>query len=623
MLGVRTRPIPARSLFVLTAICAGLAPQPLAAQWITGYYSDQNPIEGIASIPWRDYTHVNHFAAAAGVDLNGAGNGTVSINYLEPTTIPTFIAAAHTAGKLALVTIMDNPSYPNAFPQNAAPGMVAIFASNIARFVQSHGYDGVDLDWEDNIVPGEYSALLSALRDRMPNNVITAAMDPFAGLPSVAAASYSKLDQINIMCYDMDKWHGVSWYNDAIFQRGTSAIMSCDARIEPFLSVGVPSTKIGVGMPFYGRRWTGVTEALQTGWTGIYTIFYNQLVRDASRWQPQYMYYDGQYDASFLSIPVLNEFVTYTGPQQIQNMVAWAKSKNFGGFMTFAVEYEYLSDQSGDAKYPLSTALHNAVSGSAPASGSGSSSVVVSAPPTVAISAPKGVISGFGTQATLAVATDIPGVCRYGPAPGVAYSALPYGFATTGGTVHSGVLTDLASGTDYTYYVKCADAVTGVASADFPVAFSVADTGDSDPLPVAVTPASGAGSNATFTVQASDPGGFGAINQIDLIIDTPWVGQPNSCWLSYWVPSKTVYLRSDDNASWLEAQLGARRGPSNSQCAVDASAMSVSGSGNTLSVQFPVSFNAGYAGAKKLIVIVGDRHWLSSGWQTMGLWNVQ
>ena len=622
MSGFRTSPVSTRLLVVIAAICGALAPRPLAAQWVTGYYSDQNAIEGIASIPWRNYTHVNHFAAAAGIGTNGIGNGTVSLNYIEPANIPTFVAAAHAARKLALVTIMDNPSQPYAFAQDATPALVATFAANIAQFVRDHGYDGVDLDWEQNIVPGEYQALLSALRDRLPSGIITAAMDPFAGLPDVAAASFSMLDQINIMCYDMDKWHGYSWYDDALFQRGNNAVMSCDARIAPFLNAGVPSAKIGVGMPFYGRRWTGVNQALQTGWTATYTILYNQLVRDPTRWQPRYMYYDGQYKASFLSIPELNEFVTYTGPQQIQNVVAWAKGRNFGGFMTFAVEYEYLADQIGDGRYPLSSALHNAL-GDVTAAGATDAGTTVSAPPTVVVAAPKGVLSGYSPQTTLTVATDIPAVCRYGPSAGIPFSALPNGFASTGATLHSSVLTNLASGTAYTYYLKCADPVTGVASADYPVAFSTAAIPDAGPLPVAVTPASGAGSAATFAVQVSDPGGFGAINQVDLIVDTPWVGQPNSCWVSFWVPSKTVYLKSDDNSGWLAAQLGAPEGLRNRQCALDTSAMSVSGSGNVLTVQFPLSFLPSYAGARKLFVIAGDKSGLSSGWQTMGLWNVQ
>jgi hypothetical protein len=623
MLRIRTTLLPGRLLFLLASLFSVSSLQALKAQWITGYYSDQNPIEDIADIPWAHYTHVNHFAAAAGVGSDGVGNGSVSINYIEPANIPSFVSAAHTAQKLALVTIMDNPSYPYALPQDAAPDMVLTFASNIAQFVRDNGYDGVDIDWEENIVTSEYVALLSALRGAMPANVITAAMDPFSNLPAVAAASQSNVDQINIMCYDMDMGHGLSWYNDALFQRGNTAIMSCNSRIAPFLSGGVPSTKIGVGMPYYGRLWKGVTQALETGFTAESTIYYNQLVRDSSLWQPQFMYYDGQNKASFLSIPDQNEFVSYTGPEQIENVVSWAKSMNFGGFMTFALEYEYLSDRTGEDRYPLSTVLYDAVAGVAPPSIGDGTAVVITAPPVVDMFAPNGVLSAFGTAVTLSVVTDINSICRYAPAQGVDYAAMPYTFAVTGGTLHSTALSGLSSGSAYTYFVKCADAVSGVVGSDYPVTFSVAPEGYANPLPAGVTPASGAGLSQTFVVQVSDPGGFRAVNEVDLIVDTPWVGQSNSCWVQYWVPSKTVYLKSDDNTTWLDASLGASLGPHNSQCGVDTSKMFATGSGNVLTVQFPVNFETAYGGNKNIFVLAGDAKGSSSGWQTLGIWEIQ
>jgi len=39
------------------------------------------------------------------------------------------------------------------------------------------------------------------------------------------------------------------------------------------------------------------------------------------------------------------------------DIAAWAKSNGFGGFMTFSQHDEYVSKQTGDARYPLSTAL--------------------------------------------------------------------------------------------------------------------------------------------------------------------------------------------------------------------------------------------------------------------------
>lgn len=332
--------------------------------WITGFYGAQNGAESIASIPWSKITHVDHFAAAPGVDGSGSGNGTIELHYLTRAEISQIIAAAHRAGKKVVVAIKDNDRYPKAFSESTASGLIAAFARNIASFVESNGYDGVDFDWEANIDVAQYEDLLSRMRTTFGlTKLIVTEMGNWSSLEQIARASYRNLDQINVMCYDMDgPANGYSWYNDALLQAGNSRVMSCDWRVRAFTAAGVPADKIGIGIPFYGRRWAGVTRALVNRTFGTTsTVFYRNLVTDTVRWRPEYRFYDTIYKSDYLSIPLLDEFDSYNGPQSIKDAVAWQRSEGFGGFMTFALEYEYLSTQTGDARYPLSTALCQAV----------------------------------------------------------------------------------------------------------------------------------------------------------------------------------------------------------------------------------------------------------------------
>jgi hypothetical protein len=60
---------------------------------------------------------------------------------------------------------------------------------------------------------------------------------------------------------------------------------------------------------------------------------------------------------------------------------------------------------------------------------------------------------------------------------------------------------------------------------------------------------------------------------------------------------------------------------SNSQCSINAAAATVVPSGNNLTVNLPVTFTAGYAGAKGIFMFASGLS-ANSGWQSMGTWTV-
>ena len=340
----------ALTLLLSTAMCG---------QWTTGFYSAQNGVMPVANIPWSKYTHIIHFAAAPAA----SGNGTVSLYYLSQAEINQLIAS-RPPGTKVLVCIKDNDTNPNAFAQSTSPGTMAAFASNIVQLVESNGYDGVDIDWEQNIRVAQYEDLIARLRNAMPAKVITMAAGNWGGMETVAAASHLALDQINVMCYDMDNGQNCNrqnctWYNAALYQGGQGDKRTCDWRVRSFTSPGVPSQKIGIGLPFFGRRWVGAALPQVLGTFTAFTVTYRDLVADGTRWQPQYQFYDTSFRSNYLSIPGMNEFISFTGVQSITDAVGWAKAQGFGGFMTFALEYEYLPALMGDASHPLSTALHS------------------------------------------------------------------------------------------------------------------------------------------------------------------------------------------------------------------------------------------------------------------------
>ncbi|WP_347590003.1 glycosyl hydrolase family 18 protein [Acrocarpospora sp. B8E8] len=146
-------------------------------------------------------------------------------------------------------------------------------------------FDGIDIDWEypnacglscDTSGFASFRNVMQALRNRFGSgNLVTAAItaDGTNG-GKIDAADYGGaaqyLDWYNVMTYD---------YFGAFAPQGPTAPHSpltsytgipqagfySDAAIQKLKSKGIPSSKLLLGIGFYGRGWTGVTQATPGG----------------------------------------------------------------------------------------------------------------------------------------------------------------------------------------------------------------------------------------------------------------------------------------------------------------------------------------------------------------------
>ncbi|MFF2013136.1 glycoside hydrolase family 18 protein [Streptomyces sp. NPDC058195] len=211
-------------------------------------------------------------------------------------------------------------------------------------------FDGIDIDWEypnacgltcDTSGPAALKGLTTALRTKFGgNNLVTAAItaDGSDGgkidLTDYAGAAQS-LDWYNVMTYDFfGAWdakgptapHSPLTSYNGIPQAGFS---SADA-IAKLKTQGVPASKLLLGIGFYGRGWTGVTQDAPGG--------------TATGAAP------GTYEAGIEDYKVLKNSCPSTGtvagtayahcgtnwwsydtPATIASKMTWAKSQGLGG----------------------------------------------------------------------------------------------------------------------------------------------------------------------------------------------------------------------------------------------------------------------------------------------------
>jgi len=141
-------------------------------------------------------------------------------------------------------------------------------------------FDGIDIDWEypnacgltcDSSGPGAFPAVMSALRSKFGSgNVVTAAItaDGSDG-GKIDAADYAGaaqyVDWYNVMTYDyfgaFDADGPTAPHSPLTAYEGIpQAGFNSDAAIQKLKSKGIPSAKLLLGIGFYGRGWTGVTQ---------------------------------------------------------------------------------------------------------------------------------------------------------------------------------------------------------------------------------------------------------------------------------------------------------------------------------------------------------------------------
>ncbi|WP_432851758.1 glycoside hydrolase family 18 protein [Amycolatopsis sp. CA-161197] len=146
-------------------------------------------------------------------------------------------------------------------------------------------FDGIDIDWEypnacglscDSSGPAAFRTLMSALRAKFGSSKLVTAAITADGTNGgkIDAADYAGAAQYvnwyNVMTYD---------YFGAFAAQGPTAPHSpltsyagiptagfySDAAIQKLKSKGVPASKLLLGIGFYGRGWTGVTQSAPGG----------------------------------------------------------------------------------------------------------------------------------------------------------------------------------------------------------------------------------------------------------------------------------------------------------------------------------------------------------------------
>ena len=229
-----------------------------AGLWNTGYYPAYRQSAMPASqVDFTALTHVIHFSIAP--NTNGTLNTTV--NNMTPARSNDLVTRAHAAGRPVLICVAGSGS--DGFMGATTNANRAAFIANLVIFMTTYNYDGIDIDWEplNSSEANQYTNFIKELRVALNAFTLPCLLTvATAQRPSWFAALQGQFDQINLMTYSLSgTWPGwVTWHNAPIYDGGYrfpstgGLVPSADGMVQDFLDAGVASSKLGIGIAFYG-----------------------------------------------------------------------------------------------------------------------------------------------------------------------------------------------------------------------------------------------------------------------------------------------------------------------------------------------------------------------------------
>ena len=257
------------------------------------------------------------------------------------------------------------------------------FSKSAALFVKKYKLDGIDIDWEypnqsgaGNIHRTEdienFTLLMKSVREELDKIGNTNNQHYLLTIATGADESYIKntqlgevqkyLDFINIMTYDFyNGWHNTTGHHSNLHPSAmpkndkNSVINAVDLHV----NAGVPLDKLNVGIPFYGRKWTGVKSDDNNGLfqeaESVGMIEYYHMIKPNINSNGFVRYWDDKAQVPYLWNNESNIFISYEDEMSIAKKMEYLKKKGLSGVMF----WEYSDDNNGELLNAMYSKLEN------------------------------------------------------------------------------------------------------------------------------------------------------------------------------------------------------------------------------------------------------------------------
>ncbi len=339
-----------------------------------GYKSLDKPIA--SSYIYRDYHEVNdNFFQTLDIintafilgDSDGNLYGTNYLNQVATHIMP----KAKIHGNWVIMSVGPSTAWSTIA---ASPARVEHFANQIVSFINAHGFDGVDIDWETptSSETKRYTALMKVVYEKVkannPHHLVTTAITGGMWQPAKYDLIYSNqyLDYINLMTYGMTTGAGqfqnplyrsLSYHHIEAQAGRTLSTASIDESVKILhQDYQIQYDKIIVGLAFYGikqiRTYNASTNSYSS-WSNAGSVYYHEIYNVYLNHEKYTEYYDNNAGVPYLINDDYTVFISYDNPKSILQKSRYVIDEQLGGLMF----WEYGTDTTGVLLQALRTGL--------------------------------------------------------------------------------------------------------------------------------------------------------------------------------------------------------------------------------------------------------------------------
>lgn len=341
----------------------------VGSRWVMGYYVGYQvnlyPPEAI------DFKNLTHLAVGRVTPQQDGSLGTTFD--IDPVSGPALAkqltTLTHNAGKKAILMVGGAGEYWG-WVGAASDANRATFVKNLVDFMDEHGFDGLDIDWEPIEAQDQapLKALAEELRAAKPGILLTLPVGWVSSNFPEVGSFYSEIaplfDQINIMSYYMaDAWPGWStWHSSPLYGESPTTPSSIASSVKAYVDAGMPAGKLGVGLGFYGACWAGGVTEPKTDPGGSSIVADDNLMSFtnimSSYYEPQARKWDDVAKVPYLSYPSAKgqhgcTFISYEDEQSIQEKGAFVKQEGLGGVIIWTINQGHLPNAPAGERDPL------------------------------------------------------------------------------------------------------------------------------------------------------------------------------------------------------------------------------------------------------------------------------